>query len=194
MLEVTALLPKELRDRLKAEVTGGEASNGSNGARAYASILAVGESGLAGGPRRGAGGSERPFVPGREPRRRRGPPVRNPRSVHRGRQVHRRQASRELAQSLELRLVGLGPLVDSVTVQADGATLTVKAHAAGAVIAQALELARQVAGVAGGSSGGGAREGEAREGTLGRRRGRRGRRASRAGDRDPNRQRSIRAL
>ncbi len=124
---VTALLPSGVRDRLRGELG---AELGSEGERAYASVLAVASAGLAlgtGGP----GSSTQLAV-----------------ELHCDTTdacgevktlIERKRLT--FSRDLGLRLVGIGPLVDSLTVAVQGSSLSAAARAPTDDLARALERA-----------------------------------------------------
>jgi hypothetical protein len=126
-LIVTALLPASVRDKLKAEL-GPELS--SEGDQAYAGVLAVSAAGLALGLGDAAG-----------------PSTTRLRAQMRcdsasacdevKRLIERKRAA--FSRDLALRLAGLGPLLDSLTVDARGTELTATARGPGDELAHALE-------------------------------------------------------
>ncbi len=124
---VTALLPSGVRDRLRGELG---AELGSEGERAYASVLAVASAGLA----LGTGGP--------------GSSTRLAAELHCDTadacgEVKTLLERKRLAFSrdLGLRLVGVGPLVDSLTVAVQGSSLSAAAQAPTDDLARALRRA-----------------------------------------------------
>ncbi len=131
---VTALLPKSLRERLRAEF-GAELGNGGGQAddeRAYSGILAVASAGLAlgtGGP----GSTTELAVELRcDP---------DPATACADVKALVERKRMVLSRDLGLRLVGLGPLLDSLAVRVTGASLSATAAAPTDDLGRALERA-----------------------------------------------------
>jgi hypothetical protein len=127
VLEVTALLPSELRERLKGELA---AQGGSDEEGAYASVLAVKEVGvsLTTGPAGSTTGLHAELR------------CENAAACAVVRDIIERKRA-DAAGNLLVRAVGLGPLLDSVKFDLQGATLSVVARGATDDIAQALGAA-----------------------------------------------------
>ena len=123
-LELTAVLPAAVRQKLRAEL-GSEI--GTEGERAYAAVLAVEAAGLSVGP--GAGGTTELHV---EVRCETADACTQVKGL-----VERRRLS--FSRDLGLRLVGLGPLLDSLSVDAQGASLSVRSRAPSDELARALQ-------------------------------------------------------
>jgi hypothetical protein len=127
VLEVTALLPSELRERLKREL----AAEGGSEADTSASVLAVKEAGVA-LTTTGPAGSTTGLAA--ELRCENAAACAVVRDL-----IERKRA--DAAGSLLVRAVGLGPLLDSVKLDLHGATLSIVASGATDDIAHALGVA-----------------------------------------------------
>ncbi len=112
---VTALLPSAVRDRLRAELG---AELGSDGERAYASVLAVASAGFA----LGTGGPGSTTDLAVELRCDTGDACTEVKTL-----IERKRLA--FSRDLGLRLVGVGPLIDSLLVAAPGQSLSATAHA-----------------------------------------------------------------
>ena len=112
---VTALLPGSVRDRLRAELG---AELGSEGERAYASVLAVASAGFA----LGTGGPGSATDLAVEMRCDTADACAEVKAL-----IERKRLS--FSRDQGLRLVGVGPLIDSLLVAASGQSLSATAHA-----------------------------------------------------------------
>jgi hypothetical protein len=123
-VQVTAVLPKSLRERLKGELAGQATGNAGSGSgpsdadRAYASVLAVEQAGvsLASG---GAGSTTDIAI---ELRCETQPDCEAVRDL-----TERKRLA--LSRDFGVRILGLGPLLDSLTVEVHGTSLAAAAHA-----------------------------------------------------------------
>jgi hypothetical protein len=116
---VTAVLPKALRERLKAELAGQAAGSGAANDvdRAYASVLAVEQAGVSvasGGP----GSTTEVAVELR---------CESQHDCEAVRDVGERKRL-ALSRDFGVRIIGLGPLLDSLNVEVHGSSLTAAAH------------------------------------------------------------------
>ncbi len=111
---VTALLPQSVRDRLRAELG---AELGSDGERAYASVLSVASAGFA----LGTGGPGSMTDLAAELRCDSADACAEVKTL-----LERKRLG--LSRDLGLRLVGVGPLIDSLQVAVSGASLSATAH------------------------------------------------------------------
>jgi hypothetical protein len=126
-LVVTALLPSGVRDRLRSELG---AELGSEGERAYASVLAVASAGLAlgtGGPGSTTQIAAELHCDGADA-------CSEVKTL-----VERKRLA--FSRDLGLRLVGIGPLVDSLTVAVQGSSLSAATQAPTDDLARALKRA-----------------------------------------------------
>jgi hypothetical protein len=124
---VTALLPSGVRDRLRGELG---AELGSDGERAYASVLAVASAGLA----LGTGGPGSSTQLAAELHCDTADACAEVKTL-----IERKRLA--FSRDLGLRLVGIGPLVDSLTVAVQGASLSAAAQAPTDDLARALRRA-----------------------------------------------------
>jgi hypothetical protein len=125
---LTALLPVALRDKLKADMSA-EADDQGKGSSTFSAVLGVSALGIAFGP--GADGSTE-FTA-----RLRCETTSGCEEVKSF--VERKRAA--LAKDLGLRLIGLGPLIESLSVSAQGPVLSATARGSSDGLAQALERA-----------------------------------------------------
>jgi hypothetical protein len=120
---LTAVLPKALRERLKTEMS---AEGGGEGDRAYAAVLAVEAAGVAltdrGGGQTGLTAELRCETPDA--------------CAEVKRLIDRKRA--DFAKGFAARLLGLSPLLDSMTVSTQGVSLSLSAHASSAELADAV--------------------------------------------------------
>lgn len=124
-VEVTALLPTSVRDRLRGELG---AELGNEGERAYASVLAVASAGFAvatGGPGSTTEIAVELHCDGSDA------------CAEVKTLIERKRLG--FSRDLGLRLVGLGPLLDSLTVAVQGPSLSAAARAPTDDLARALE-------------------------------------------------------
>ena len=120
---LTALLPKALRERLKSEM---DAEAGAQTDRAYAAVLAVEAAGVAlaeqGGGQTAVTAELRCETPEA--------------CAEVKRLIDRKRA--DFARGFAARLLGLSPLLDSMTVSTRGVSLSLSAHASSSELADAL--------------------------------------------------------
>jgi hypothetical protein len=126
---LTALLPPALRDKLKAEM-GSEVGEQAAGNSTFSAVLGVSAVGIAMGP--GADGSMTEFAARLRCETASG--CEEVRSF-----VERKRVA--LAKDFGLRLIGLGPLLESLTLTAQGPLLSATARASSDSLSQALERA-----------------------------------------------------
>jgi hypothetical protein len=131
-LSLTVLLPKGLRERLKAEIPaqGGDAEKAEGADRAYASVLAVDQAGAAvttGGP----GSTTRIQVELH---------CESKADCDEVREIALRQRL-ALSKTLWVRMLGLGPLLDSFAVEVQRSSLTATAQAPTDDLARGIERA-----------------------------------------------------
>jgi hypothetical protein len=127
---VTAVLPKGLRERLKSEFAGEVVSAGPAAKKAYAGVLAVEEAGLS----MGTGGPASSTDIAAELR------CESQSDCEALRDFLQEKRS-ALSRDLGVRLIGLGPLIDSFTVDVRGPSLSAAAHASTGDLAHAVERA-----------------------------------------------------
>jgi hypothetical protein len=126
-IEVTALLPASLRERLRGELG---AELGSEGERTYATVLAVASAGLA----LGTGGPGSTTDLAAELRCDTPDACADVKTL-----IERKRLG--FSRDLGLRLVGVGPLIDSLTVATQGASLSAAARAPTDDLARAIQRA-----------------------------------------------------
>jgi hypothetical protein len=115
---ITALLPQTVRDRLRAELGAELGADATGGERAYASVLAVAAAGFA----LGTGGPGSATDLAVEMRCDSADACAEVKTL-----IERKRLG--LSRDLGLRLVGVGPLIDSLFVAVSGQNLSATAHA-----------------------------------------------------------------
>jgi hypothetical protein len=128
-LIATLVLPKELRERLKREMTAELDPNAPDTAETMRAVLGVGAAGLALAP--GASGASSAKGQAGGPRDAELTAELECETEADCRSVEQLILRKRLgwSQNLALRLVGLGPIIDSLTTRVDGAQLSIQARA-----------------------------------------------------------------